>query len=158
MLYPSTCVGLRYGHVWLTRGFSRQLGLNHFWALGPAITPQAPRADFPAQLITLQAWHRNPLTGWPTLLRHPFAQSPRRGTGLLTRCPSPTARALGLGPTNPTRIDLPSETLDLRRTRFSRVFRYSCLHSHFCPLQPSFRSTFTAGRTLPYRPRISGDP
>ena len=30
--------------------------------------------------------------------------------------------ALGLGPTNPTRIHLPSETLGFRRTRFSRVF------------------------------------
>ena len=30
--------------------------------------------------------------------------------------------ALGLGPTNPTRIHLPSETLGLRRTRFSRAF------------------------------------
>jgi hypothetical protein len=29
---------------------------------------------------------------------------------------------LGLGPTNPTRIHLPSETLGLRRTRFSRAF------------------------------------
>jgi hypothetical protein len=72
------------------------------------------------------------------------------GSGLLTGCPSPTPSGLGLGPTNPTRIDLPSETLDLRRTRFSRVFRYSCLHSHFCPLQHSFRYTFSADRTLPY--------
>jgi hypothetical protein len=72
------------------------------------------------------------------------------GSGMLTGCPSPTPFGLGLGPTNPTRIDLPSETLDFRRTRFSRVLRYSCLHSHFCPLQPSSRSTFPAGRTLPY--------
>jgi hypothetical protein len=74
------------------------------------------------------------------------------GSGMLTGCPSPTPCGLGLGPTNPTRIDLPSETLDIRRTRFSRVFRYSCLHSHFRPLQPSLRSTFTANGTLPYRP------
>ena len=36
------------------------------------------------------------------------------GTGILTCCPSPTPFGLGLGPTNPTRINLPSETLDLR--------------------------------------------
>ena len=72
------------------------------------------------------------------------------GSGILTGCPSPTPSGLGLGPTNPTRIDLPSETLDLRRTRFSRVFRYSCLHSHFCPLQPSLQYAFPADRTLPY--------
>src|SRR5512139_322730 len=29
--------------------------------------------------------------------------------------------------------------------------RYSCLHSHFQPLQPSLRSTFTAVGTLPYQ-------
>ena len=94
----------------------------------------------------------NPIRGRPTLPRHPIAQTARRGTGILTRCPSPTTFILGLGPTNPTRIDLASETLGLRRTRFSRVLRYSCPHSHFCSLQPSFRSTFLASRTLPYRP------
>jgi hypothetical protein len=69
---------------------------------------------------------------------------------MLTGCPSPTPFGLGLGPTNPTWMDLPSETLDLRRTRFSRVLRYSCLHSRFRPLQPFFRSTFRADGTLPY--------
>ena len=54
------------------------------------------------------------------------------GAGILTCCPSPTPLGLGLGPPNPTRIDLPSETLDLRRTWFSHVSRYSCRHSHFC--------------------------
>ena len=54
-----------------------------------------------------------PAAGQPTLLRHPFAQSTLRGTGILTCCPSTTPFGLALGPTNPTRIDLPSETLDL---------------------------------------------
>ena len=119
----------------------------------PAFTPQAPEADFPTPINTLLAWHRNPLTGWPTLLRPPFAHASLRGTGILTRCPSPTAFALGLGPTNPTRMNLASETSDLRRTCFSHVSRYSCQHSHFWALQPSSRSTFSAPRTLPYRPR-----
>ncbi len=35
-------------------------------------------------------------------------------TGILTCCPSPTPLGLGLGPTNPPRIDLPVETLDFR--------------------------------------------
>ena len=59
---------------------------------------------------------------------------------------------LGLGPTNPEWTSLPQETLGFRRVGFSPTFRYSCRHSHSCPLQPSFRSTFTAGRTLPYHP------
>ena len=34
ILYPSTSVGLRYGRASLTRGFSRQRGLNHLWPYG----------------------------------------------------------------------------------------------------------------------------
>jgi hypothetical protein len=55
-----------------------------------------------------------PTAGQPTLLRHPFGQATLRGTGILTCCPSATPFDLALGPTNPTRINLPSETLDLR--------------------------------------------
>ena len=94
-----------------------------------AFTPQAPGRAFPLPFFALQAWHLNPITGWPTLLRPPFAHAPQRGTGILTRPPSPTALALGLGPTNPTRIILPSETSDFRRTCFSHASRYSCQHS-----------------------------
>ena len=90
-----------------------------------------------------------PTAGPPTLPRHPFAQTTLRGTGILTCCPSATPSGLALGPTNPTRIDLPSETLDLRRTRFSRVFRYSCQHSLFCTLQASFQSPFSAVQNAP---------
>ena len=119
----------------VTRGslgaFLGSLGSTTCGHLASAFTPQALGAVFPTPFIALQAWHLNPITGWPTLLRPPFAQTPLRGTGILTRCPSPTACALGLGPTNPTRINLPSETLDLRRTCFSHVSRYSCQHSHF---------------------------
>jgi hypothetical protein len=123
------------------------------WA--SAVTPQALRTDFPVLFIALQAWHPNPVTGWPTLLRHPFAQASLRGTGILTRCPSPTACALGLGPTNPTRINLASETSDLRRTCFSHVSRYSCQHSLFWTLHHASRHRFDASRTLPYHPDLS---
>ena len=64
---------------------------------------------------------------------------------------------LGLGPTNPERTSLPQETLGLRRVRFSLTLRYSCRHSHFRPLQPSSRSTFTADGTLPYQ-TSTGEP
>ena len=85
-----------------------------------------------------------PSPGWSTLLRPPIA--PSGGTGILTCCPSPTLLSLGLGPTNPTRINLPSETLDIRRTWFSHVLRYSCRHSLLCrpqavlPVSPVFLS------------------
>ena len=64
---------------------------------------------------------------------------------------------LGLGPTNPERTSLPQETLGFRRVGFSPTSRYSCRHSHSCTLQPSLRSTFSACRTLPYRP-YRGEP
>ena len=75
---------------------------------------------------------------------------PLVGSGISTGCPSPTTFVLGLGPTNPERTSLAQETLGIRRVGFSPTFRYSCRHSHFCTLQPSSRSTFTASRTLPY--------
>ena len=79
------------------------------------------------------------------------------GSGISTGCPSPTTFVLGLGPTNPERTSLPQETLGLRRVGFSPTSRYSCRHSHFRPLQPSSRSTFTADGTLPYQ-TTAGEP
>ena len=79
------------------------------------------------------------------------------GSGISTGCPSPTTFVLGLGPTNPERTSLAQETLGLRCVRFSLTLRYSCRHSHFRPLQPSSRSTFTADGTLPYQ-TTAGEP
>ena len=75
---------------------------------------------------------------------------PPTGTGILTRYPSPTLPSLDLGPTNPTRTNLPSETSDLRRIRFSLISRYSCQHSHSRTLQRTSQPAFTAYGTLPY--------
>ena len=84
------------------------------------------------------------------------ALAPPSGTGILTGCPSPAPSGLGLGPTNPTRTDLPSETSSFRRTWFSHVSRYSCQHSHFRALQHTSQSAFTVRRTLPYQSTPSG--
>ncbi len=96
------------------RGFSWPHGLNHWPALrGFAITPRSRPPDFPGSFLDLHAWHRD--------IHHPadlsFGVSPSLqdvGTGILTCCPSPTAFALGLGPTNPTWIVLPLEPLGFR--------------------------------------------
>jgi hypothetical protein len=93
----------------------------------------------------------------PTPGRHLAVQTISGGSGISTGCPSPTTFVLGLGPTNPERTSLPQETLGIRRVRFSLTLRYSCRHSHFRPLQPSSRSTFTANGTLPYHPKRSED-
>ena len=85
----------------------------------------------------------------PTPRRHLAVQTISGGSGISTGCPSPTTFVLGLGPTNPERTSLPQETLGFRRVGFSPTSRYSCRHSHFRPLQPSSRSTFTAERNAP---------
>ena len=69
---------------------------------------------------------------------------PKDGIGMLTDCPSPTAFALGLGPTNPPRMTLAAEPSDLRRQGFSPCSRYSSQHSHLLSLQSSSPSTFSA--------------
>ena len=97
--------------------------------------------------------HQRPRT------RHLAVQTVIGGIGISTDCPSPTAFALGLGPTNPPRMTLAAEPSDLRRQGFSPCSRYSSQHSHFRLLQPSSRSAFTADGTLPYhhRPPEGGD-
>ena len=91
----------------------------------------------------------------PSASSTPHSASPLQlwlsGTGMFTCCPSPTPFGLGLGPTNPTRTDLPSESLDFRRIRFSRISRYSCQHSHFCSLHLASQLGFFARTTLPYQ-------
>ena len=114
------------------------------------ITSRPPHPDFPGWIDGLPAWHRD--FHHPAGL--PFGVPPSLhvfGTGILTCCPSPTAFALGLGPTNPTRNDLPSEPLGIRRMRFARILRYSYRHSHFPALHCSSRYSFEAQGTLPYR-------
>ena len=80
------------------------------------------------------------------------------GAGILTCCPSPTPFGLGLGPPNPTRIDLPSETLDLRRTWFSHVLRYSFRHSLFCRPQCSLRYTLYLLQKAPLPTCLAASP
>ena len=115
--------------------------LNHFYPIGHRIHTSGSASGF-------SYLHQHPTCLDPTC---PFRRADLpycvpsslhiSGTGILTSCPSPTPFGLGLGPTNPTRINLPSETLGLRGTCFSHVLRYSCQHSHFCRPQLSFRST-----------------
>ena len=105
----------------------------------------------PAPISSLHAWPPSSIRG----VDLPCCVSPSLclgGSGLLTGCPSPTPSGLGLGPTNPTRTDLPSEPLGFRRIRFSRILRYSCQHSHSCDLHCSLQYSFCDHTTLPYQP------
>ena len=143
---------MRYGHLVLARRFSWKLGIGHFApvARGSAshLSVNVPRICLRDRLPAYAGTSNRPL-------RLPFFVAPSLvtdfgGTGIVTSCPSPTLFSLGLGPANPGTINVAQETLGLRRTRFSRVSRYLCRHSHFCPLHRSSRSGFAAGRTLLY--------
>ena len=120
--------------------------------LGVAPSPYTPlsgqhRAGF--------TWHDS-LPGWRGLLPQDLA--PRvppslitvtRGTGILTRCPSPTAQALGLGPPHPQLISMAAEPSGIRWEGFAPSSRYSCRHSHSQPLQVGSRLPFAADWDAP---------
>jgi hypothetical protein len=131
------------------RGFSRQFEITHLWPCGTAHCLGSSRgfangSHFPCSLAP-------PMSNRQAGLSYCVTPSLYSGSsGILTGCPSPTALALGLGPTNPTRITLASEPSGVRRSRFSREFRYLCQHSHFRSLHPSSPSGFSAFGTLPY--------
>jgi hypothetical protein len=127
--------------------------LSSLTALWPRHGSQDQGADLPTPITSLhrRAPASNRRAGLPCRVPPSLLSG---GAGILTGCPSSTPLGLDLGPPNPTRIDLPSETLDLRRTRFSRVLRYSYRHSHFCTLHCSSRYSFYACRTLPYQSNL----
>src|SRR3990167_8127903 len=86
-----------------------------------------------------------------TLLRPPLAQTLHNGTGILTCYPSPTPIGLGLGSTNPERINLSHgnlrHTANRNLTYFSLLIpTYSLLSSITC-LSSQAR---IYERTLPY--------
>ena len=132
--------------------------------LGVAPSPYTPlsgqhRAGF--------AWHDS-LPGWRRLRARDLA--PRvppslppgllpgtvtRGTGILTRCPSPTALALGLGPPHPQLISMAAEPSGIRWGGFAPPSRYSCRHSHSPPLHLGSRPASRLTGTLPYHGRVS---
>jgi hypothetical protein len=71
------------------------------------------------------------------------------GTGLFTRCPSPTPFGYGLGPPHPQLISMAAEPSGIRWERFSLSSRYSCRHSLSQPLQVGFHLPFSADWDAP---------
>jgi hypothetical protein len=126
--------------------------------LGVAPSPYTPlsgqhRAGF--------AWHDS-LPGWrrlrardlaprvpPSLLPGLLPGTVARGTGILTRCPSPTAQALGLGPPHPQLISMAAEPSGIRWGGFAPPSRYSCRHSHSPPLHVGSHRRFSADGDAP---------
>ena len=134
ILSSSTCVGLRYGHVYNNSGFSWQLahtlpyfffGPHHVFGLHGGFafrtpTPLAPGFPFPVVLSHCV----------PTVLYI-------RGTGISTCCPSTTSFDLALGPDLPRADQLYSGNL---RYSAGRILTFLSL------LIPAF--------SLPYSPQL----
>ena len=145
---PATSVGLRYGRARPpARGFSRGRAPAESRRVAPSLSPTS--GVCPAWLDAAAPAPRSAL---PTPSPERTCSS-ARGDGISTVCPSPTPFGLGLGPTNPPRMDLPEEPSAIRGACFSQAVRYSCRHSHSPPLQPAFQPTFTADGDAPLPPR-----
>jgi hypothetical protein len=81
----------------------------------------------------------------------PSSTSTYAGAGILTCFPSPTPVGLGLGPTNPGRMNLAQETLGFSANEF--LTRFIATHVSISSLPaapPSLSVTFNAAGMLPY--------
>ena len=131
--HPPTCVGLRYGRARLPLlGFSRERGSARLALVSRGL----PRASGlrPTRLVVATPTRRRAYLT-PSWIG---TWTSARGNGISTVCPSPTPCGLGLGPTNPTWMYLPSEPWGIRWGAFSAPSRYSCRHSLSCTLHPRF--------------------
>jgi hypothetical protein len=141
----------------LARGFSWRSGINPYGSgLPPPLTLPSQvkrRAGFTWH-DSLPGWRSSSLPG-PSPPRPPIAPSGllrkriARGTGILTRCPSPTALALGLGPPHPQLISMAAEPSGIRWGGFAPPSRYSCRHSHSPPLHRGSHRGFSADGDAP---------
>ncbi len=98
ILSPSTCVGLRYGHQFVSlEVFLDSMESPTLWSEDLDITPQVNgTADLPTvPPYTLEP--PLPIGGWAILLCHPIVQRHSGGTGILTCHPSTTPFGLALG-------------------------------------------------------------
>jgi hypothetical protein len=134
----------------LARGFSRQCGFN------PCGLERTPRLPITSQSTAGRICLSSLPTGLEGLRPRTYPPaSPHRsvtaacGTGILTRCPSPTRCRLGLGPPHPQLISMAAEPSGIRWEGFAPSSRYSCRHSHSPALQRTFQSTFAAAGDAP---------
>ena len=130
MLSQPTCVGLRYGHYSPSlAGISRLHGLNSL-AVCIATSTRTRLSvnnlrDFPRR-SPYQLGRRTSRRGtYPPASC--IVKRLNNGTGMSTCCPSASALAYALGPTNPPRITLAAEPSGFRWWRFS--LHFSVTHS-----------------------------
>ncbi len=137
MLYQPTCVGLRYGRAppWLEAFLGSTGSIRAAWGCTPRL-PITSQVIVPTDLPTGTPYRLGGLAA-PDLppCVPPSLITVGGGTGILTRCPSPTPRGLGLGPPHPQLISMAAEPWGIRWGGFAPPSRYSCRHSHSRPLQ-----------------------
>ena len=142
---------MRYGHDAhsLEAFLDSPASIRPLWPAGRHFhSPLGHRSGGFAYQSSLPAW-RVTMTPGPSSLCPPIAQTCGRGTGICTRCPSPTPSGLGLGPPNPSMISIATEPSGIRWEGFAPSSRYSCQHSHSWPLQIRSPSSFTADHDAP---------
>ncbi len=137
-----TCVGLRYGHVGLTRGFSWQ-GVRRL---------RLPRGGFSlARLLSLTCSARSSNRARVVLPASPCASNGLPWGWTLRQLSFRLRSALRLRPRlSPGRRALPGRPWAFGGADSCRPFRYSYRHSRCPPLRVSLRSRFKAAGTLPY--------
>ena len=134
----------------LARGFSRRCGLDPYGLGSPPRLTLPSRRNAGADLPAPTAYRVGGLAP-PDLAPRvpPSLVTVMRGTGILTRCPSPAPRGLGLGPPHPPLISMAAEPSGIRWGGFAPPSRYSCRHSRSPALHLGSRLGFTAAGDAP---------
>ena len=156
----STCVGLRYGHLYPSlEAFLDSLGsASSLLNFAPYHISEFSQGGF-AYLASYLLRRTLPTVrcAYPSVSLHP--QTVYRWYWNLNQLSIAYALRLGLGPDLPW-ADEPSPGI----LRFSAgriltcLIVYSYRHSHFCTLHCSLRYSFDAYRTLPYRLQFNCNP
>jgi hypothetical protein len=112
LLSLPTRVGLRYGRSYFNgnEAFLDGLGSTESSQVSPQFSATFSyniRGGFSCPGLTYSGGHTMSIRYAQPTLPCPPSYLNKSGTGIITRCPSPTPFGLGLGPTNPTRINLP---------------------------------------------------
>ena len=100
---------LDYGTIGYTTRLQVFLG-SRVSVTSPLAYRRVPITSHPASRRNYGFGRRHPTLRSLNLLRHCKLITFITGSGILTGCPSPTPFGLGLGSTNPGRINLPQET------------------------------------------------
>jgi len=111
LLSQSTSGGLQYGRPYPIAREAFLVGMGSTASQTRRSSYPQPSAHNAGADLPTPAWpteeDANPIRHLPTLPHPPSAlKRDNGGAGILTCCPSPSATAYGLGPTNPTSINV----------------------------------------------------